>query len=140
MAIYANLSIDQGTDFASAVSVTDSTGRVFDLTGYVATGQIRKSYSSLHAISFTCAIPSPTTGVIQLTLSSAVTGSMRAGRYLYDIDITLTSNGAVTRVVQGQVEINPGVTRPAVQGIQGCQGLQGVQGISMGLDQDSDDE
>jgi hypothetical protein len=36
---------------------------------------------------------------------------MKAGRYVYDVEITQTSSGAVTRVLEGQVEVTPGVTQ-----------------------------
>ena len=34
---------------------------------------------------------------------------MKAGRYVYDVEIN--SGGTITRVVEGQVEVTPGVTR-----------------------------
>ena len=34
---------------------------------------------------------------------------MEAGRYVYDVEITSTG-GVTTRVLQGQVEVTPGVT------------------------------
>ena len=34
MAVYANLTVDQGTDFSSAVDVTDSDGDPVSLVGY----------------------------------------------------------------------------------------------------------
>ena len=46
MAIIANLYIDQGTDFSITVDVTDSAGDILNLTGYTASAQIRKTYSS----------------------------------------------------------------------------------------------
>jgi hypothetical protein len=35
---------------------------------------------------------------------------MKAGRFVYDVEIT-ASGGAKTRVLEGQVEITPGVTQ-----------------------------
>ena len=112
MAIYANIPIDQGTDFNSVINVLGADGLAYDLTGYTARGQIRKSYTSSSAVSFACTIMSPATdGRIQLALTSTQTGGMKAGRYLFDIEIVETSTGAVSRVVQGQVEVNPRITR-----------------------------
>ena len=34
MAVYANLTVDQGTDFSSAIDVTDSDGDPVSLVGY----------------------------------------------------------------------------------------------------------
>jgi len=36
---------------------------------------------------------------------------MKAGRYVYDVEITKTSTGEKTRVVEGQLTVNPGVTQ-----------------------------
>ena len=41
MAIYANINIDQGSDFLSVITVVDTAGNVVDLTGFTAEGQIR---------------------------------------------------------------------------------------------------
>ncbi len=43
MAVYSNITIDQGTDFSSAIDVTDADGDAVNLTGYTVKGQIRKS-------------------------------------------------------------------------------------------------
>jgi len=47
---------------------------------------------------------------IRLILSDTQTNSMKAGRYVYDVEITSPS-GEKTRVLEGQVEVTPGVTR-----------------------------
>lgn len=111
MAVYANIPIDQGSTFSSVVTVEGSDGLLFNLTGYTARGQIRKSYSSTTSTAFTCSITQPTLGRIELSLSANQTAALKAGRYLYDVEVVNTSSGAVTRVVEGQVEINPRVTR-----------------------------
>lgn len=112
MAVYANISIDQGSDFTSTVTVEGSDGIVFNLTGYTARGQIRKSYTSMTAVNFSAVINAPTQGAIQLTLTAVQTGAMKAGRYLYDVEVVQTSTGKVIRVVEGQVEVNPRITQP----------------------------
>jgi len=35
---------------------------------------------------------------------------MKPGRYVYDIEITKTSSGIKTRVIEGQLHVTPGVT------------------------------
>ena len=109
MAIYANLVVDQGTDFSSFITLEDTAGATVDLTGYTAAGMIRRTYLSTTSVSFTTSIPAPTTGEIKIQLDATTTGNMKAGRYVYDLEIT-SSGGAVSRVVEGQLEVNPGVT------------------------------
>ena len=111
MAIYANIFIDQGSTFSSIVTVNGSDGLIFNLTGYTARGQIRKAYASTSYTSFTIVINNPTDGEIVMSLTAAQTAALSAGRYVYDVEIVETSSGAITRVIEGQVEINPRVTR-----------------------------
>ncbi len=111
MAIYANINVDQGADFFSVITVEDITGNVVDLSGYSAAGQVRKTYASnTIAATFGASITQPANGKISLTLPASTTGAMKAGRYVYDVEIT-SSGGTVSRVIEGQVEVMPGVTR-----------------------------
>lgn len=112
MAVYANLSIDQGSNFSSTITVEDQDGIVFNLTGYTARGQIRKTYSSSASVNFTVAVANPpTSGKINISLTALQTLAFKPGRYVYDIEIVQTSGGSVTRVIEGQVEVNPRVTQ-----------------------------
>ena len=110
MAIYSNLTIDQGSSFLAYVDVTDSSGNALNLNGYSVAGQIRKTYSSLTAVSFSATVSNATAGTISLALGDTVTNAMKPGRYVYDVEI-LTSSGTRTRVLEGQVEVTPGVTQ-----------------------------
>ena len=109
MAVYANLTVDQGTDFSSSVDVTDSDGDPVPLTGYSVAGQIRKHYNSSTKVDFVATVSNATAGIISLSLSEATTNAMKAGRYVYDVEIDLS--GTKTRVLEGQLEVTPGVTR-----------------------------
>ena len=111
MAVLSNLSIDQGSDFSAEIIVEDSNGDVANLTGFTGAGQIRKTYSSSTATNFVVVVTNAAAGLLTLTLANSVTNAMKAGRFVYDVEITETSNGEKTRVVEGQVTINPGVTQ-----------------------------
>tara|TARA_B110000495_G_C22851854_1_gene496730 strand:- start:556 stop:891 length:336 start_codon:yes stop_codon:yes gene_type:complete len=111
MAVYSDISIDQGSDFSAEVVVNDATGTVANLTGYTGAGQIRKTYSSSTFTAFGVTVTNAGNGVLTITLSNTVTNAMKAGRYVYDVEITKTSNGEITRVVEGQITIMPGVTQ-----------------------------
>jgi len=110
MAVYSNITIDQGTDFSSNIDVTDADGDVVNLTGYTVKGQIRKTYTSSTAVDFTCAVSNAAAGIVSIALTAAQSNAMKAGRFVYDVEIT-ASGGAKTRVLEGQVEITPGVTQ-----------------------------
>ena len=52
-----------------------------------------------------------TSGVVALTLTAAQTATLDAPeRYVYDVEITKTSTGAVTRVIEGIITVRPNVT------------------------------
>lgn len=111
MAIYANLYVDQGSSYYSTITVEGAVG-IVDLTGYTAAGQIRKTYNSTNFVDFDITIVEPRDkGELLIELSPATTESMKSGRYVYDIEITNTNTAEVFRVIEGQVEINPSVTR-----------------------------
>jgi hypothetical protein len=111
MATYSDIFIDQGSTYSSTVDVLESNGLAYNLTGYSARGQVRKSYASQNAIDFTTNINLPTQGKVNISLNSAQTRSMKAGRYVYDIEV-FNNSGHVIRISEGQVEISPATTRP----------------------------
>ena len=110
MDIIANLYIDQGTDFSVTVNVTDTAGDILNLSGYSATAQIRKTYSSSSvSASFATSI-AESTGQVTLSLTDTQTTGLSAGRYVYDLNIT-SGGGVTSRVIEGQAIVTPGVTR-----------------------------
>ena len=111
MAAIANLTIDQGASFSSDVTVKDANGNAFNLTGYTAAAKMAKGYQSTKTrTSFTTTIATPTSGVVTLSLTPAQTTALDAERYVYDLEITLTATGAVTRVIEGIITVRPQVT------------------------------
>ena len=110
MAIIANLYIDQGTDYTITVDVTDSAGDVLDLTGFTATAQVRKTYtSSSLSATFTTSI-NAAAGQVTISLTDTQTSALQAVRYGYDLNIE-SGGGIKTRVIEGQAVVTPGVTR-----------------------------
>ena len=49
-------------------------------------------------------------GVIALELTATQTAALDAERYVYDVEITQTSTGTVTRVIEGLITVRPNVT------------------------------
>jgi hypothetical protein len=110
MAIISNLTVDQGSTFNATIDVTDTSGSATNLTDFSVAGQVRKTYSSITAINFVSSITDAANGVVSISLSDTVTNNMKAGRYVYDVEI-LSSGGTRTRVLEGQLEVTPGVTQ-----------------------------
>ena len=110
MAVKANLVIDQGSDFSATIDVLDSNGATYNLTNYVATSQMRKNYAQASASATFICSHNNAGGQITLTLANLITNDLTPGRYLYDVEIT-SSSDAVTRIVEGIVTVTPGITR-----------------------------
>jgi hypothetical protein len=108
MAIKANLIIDQGTDYQTDITLTDLDDNTVNLSGYTANAQIRKTYTSSNAVSFSVSLEEAT-GVVKLSLTDTQTANITPGRYVYDV--LLTSNNVTSRIVEGIVTVTPGVTR-----------------------------
>lgn len=109
MAIKANIVIEQGATFSSGIDVADIDGTPYNLSGYSVASQMRKSYTSSNAVSFSCSHNS-TGGVITISLSATATTAINPGRYMYDVEIT-SNTAIVTRVVEGIVTVTPNFTR-----------------------------
>jgi len=109
MAQKLNLILDQGTDFETSLLLEDDNGIAIDLTGYTGRSQIRRHYTSINATaSFTVAVAN--TGTITLTMNSATSANVTAGRYVYDVEL-ISPSSKVSRVFEGQIKITPEVTR-----------------------------
>ena len=113
MAATANLRIDQGASFSSDITVTNTDGTAYDLTGHTASAKMAKGYSSTKTrTQFTTSIANdPKTGVIILSLTADQTNNLDApARYVYDVEITKTSDSSITRVIEGIITVSPSVT------------------------------
>ena len=113
MAARANLQIDRGATFSSDVIVADTDGTAFDLTGYSAEAKMALGYASTRTrVTLTTTINGdPTTGIITISLTADQTKTLEApARYVYDVEITKTSDSTVTRVIEGIITISPDVT------------------------------
>ena len=107
MATYSNLYIDQGSDFDANIDLTQTAGSL-DLTGYTGAGTIAKSYDGTSKGSFTVSVDS-TDNELDLSLTAAQPAALKPGRYVYDA-IIKSAAGVITRVLEGQLNVTPGVT------------------------------
>lgn len=107
---YSNLYMEQGTSFSTSITLDDVYNNSYNLMGYTASSQIRKSYySSSPTATFITSIDSAN-GIITLSLGNTVTANINAGRYVYDTIITDAARN-VTRILEGVIDVSPCVTR-----------------------------
>tara|TARA_B100000131_G_scaffold8147_1_gene8516 strand:+ start:32646 stop:32978 length:333 start_codon:yes stop_codon:yes gene_type:complete len=110
MATINNIVIDQGTTFELILNVTNDDGTAKDLTNYTVEAQIRKTYEATTKVDFTTA-KVDAEGKITLSLTATQTSALKAGRFVYDCEITATSPAETLRVVEGIITVTPEVTR-----------------------------
>lgn len=111
MAAYVELTIEQGANLTSTVTVSDTQGDSVNLSTYSASAQLRKSYYSSSANTLTATITGNSNGQITLSMTAANTSLLTPGRYVYDLVITNSTDNSKTRVVEGTAVVLPSVTR-----------------------------
>lgn len=111
MAAYSiNLLVEKNTDFNTTITITDEdNGLPLNLTGFTAEAKIKRTFASATSQSFSVEFVDRVAGVIGLSLTNTQTALLTARRYVYDLVIT-SPLGVKTRVVEGIVEVSPGVT------------------------------
>lgn len=111
MALVQALYIDQGADFSTGITLYSDNGITpLNLTGYTFSSQMRKSYASSTSTTFTVTVPYPLTGQVILSLTAVQTGALKAGRYLYDIEM-VDAQTYRSRPVEGIIIVSPQITQ-----------------------------
>ena len=112
MAAYAELYLDQGTTFNNIINLTDDlTNAYINVSGYVVRSQMRRSYFSANiSANIICTITDAANGEITMSLPAANTSALKAGRYLYDVEVVDTT-GTTSRILEGIITVTPEVTR-----------------------------
>jgi hypothetical protein len=109
-----NIIITQGVPFLCRVYVTAG-GSAFSLAGFTATAQMRRELvdqsdgtPDAPLVSFTCTIPTPSTGIVEVSLTSVQTASLLAAAGVWDL---MLSNGSTKyRMPYGTATVQRGVT------------------------------
>ena len=103
-----NIEIEQGADFTSTFTITNSDGSVFSMSNASAIAKVKKHPTAGIAYTFSTSIESAT-GKITLTMTDDITSAMESGRYYYDILLT-AAGGNKTRVIQGMALVTAGIS------------------------------
>jgi hypothetical protein len=112
MSTITNLYIDQGATFNSVVTLKNQDGTAMNLSGYTVASQFRKSYQSSVAYNFTASVyGAPSNGQVRLQLTPDASSAIKAGRYLYDVEITNINTAEKFRVLEGIVSLSPEITQ-----------------------------
>lgn len=91
MAYYEDLNIDQGSDVAIELHLTDPDGSKKNLTGHSAAAKMKVNYNSgdSDTTDFSAIVSSPATdGILVLSLTNTQTDLLNPRiRYVYDVEI-----------------------------------------------------
>jgi len=106
-----NLTIYTGIDF-NQIFVFEglSTNSRLNLSGYQLCAKMRKAEESSTYTSFTVNVTNFASARVNLGMTSAVTATLKPGKYLYDI-LLQDPSGDIERVVEGQVNVKRTITR-----------------------------
>jgi FlaG/FlaF family flagellin (archaellin) len=115
MAAVYDITIEQGATFRLSLVWKDSSNVPVNLTGYTARMQVRRSYTdTVIQLAMTTESGSITlggsAGTINVVSAAAATEDIAARAGVYDLEL-MSSDGVVTRLVEGKVTIKPEVTR-----------------------------
>ena len=110
-----NMVCDQGSTF-SLVFTIKTDGVAWDLVGnYTAKMQVRSFLNAdtvlIELTTANSRISFSAGGTVTLSLTSANTTDLPAGRHTYDLELTETANSIVTRVLEGKFVVRGEVTR-----------------------------
>lgn len=119
MAQQRDLTVDRGSDVAIELHLVEEDNTPKDLTGFFASGKIKKNYNTTDSdqiFDFSVSYGSPLgAGIINLLLDRQVTDLMKPGRYVYDVELrnsdTIDSSTTIERILEGKINVTPSVTR-----------------------------
>ena len=108
---YHDIETGQGEKFSLSVTVQYEDGTAFDLTNYSIRGKVKKNYKSTSVIAtFTGTVTSAVDGEFEISLSSAITAAIAAGRYTYDVELYTTADADVIQIIGGRFTLIPEIT------------------------------
>lgn len=114
MATYEEFTIDQGADVAIQLDLVDENDNPKDLTNHTVTAFMKKNYTATAYTEFSAIVADPPTdGIVTMSLTSTQTDALKAGRYVYDVELSFTddqSNVIVERILEGRIQLTPSVT------------------------------
>ena len=102
-----NLFIEQGETYRYPITLRDTNGEDYDVSGFTATAEIRKSHISVNSVVFSTGLAN---GQLILSLTANQTTSMIPGRYIYNVHFTDYSN-SVSIPISGIVTVTQGATQ-----------------------------
>lgn len=118
MALQQDLMVDQGTLFEWDFFVRTDQTTIFDLTGWGARGQVRKTIDSTSVLLTPTFVISTILGKVTMVITPELTTPVAFSgdemECVYDIEIYNTATGDIKRIVAGSLVLSKEVTREVV--------------------------
>jgi len=108
-----NIKIDQGSNYELRLELDQPVGTDLNLTDYTISSEIRDTAGGTLITTFGSTWIDEAAGRFKLTLDDSITSTLPTGIIgVYDVEITSSSatGNYVTRIIQGSVTVDPGVT------------------------------
>ena len=107
-----NILIEQGSTFTRTLTIEQTAGVPLNLTGYTFAGKLKRNFADANAAAtFGLTVANVAAGTVTWTLTSAQTDALAPQVHRYDIEMTATSSGAVTRLLEGEAWVSASATR-----------------------------
>lgn len=108
--------VDQGATLLRSIALKSSAKKPVTISGYTGVMQIRTKTPSPEVILELTTSNSgleinPTAGTVLIIASPAQTAALEVGKYVYDLELTETSTGSVTKIIQGNLTVRAEVTK-----------------------------
>lgn len=109
-----DLELKQGEDFFRLITIKDENGNPVDLTGHSFEGQAKESFVSASYIFFSFLVKDQATnrGEVEFRIPRAQTSKKKIREkkvLLYDVE--MNTGSYVSRILQGSMILDPGVTK-----------------------------
>lgn len=108
--------VDQGATLLRSLGLKSSAKAVVTLAGYTAVMQIRETISSATTVLLLTTSNggleiNASAGTVLIIATPAQTAALAAGKYVYDLELTETETGIVTKIIQGNLVVRAEVTK-----------------------------
>ena len=108
--------VDQGATLLRSIGLKSSAKAVVTLTGYTAVMQIREKMTSTTTVLLLTSSNggleiNASAGTVLIIASPAQTAALIPGKYVYDLEVTETATGIVTKIIQGNLVVRAEVTK-----------------------------
>lgn len=108
--------VDQGATLLRSIGLKSSAKAAVPLSGYTAVMKIRETVaSSTSVLTLTTSNGgveiNSTAGTVLIIGTPAQTAALEPGKYVHDLELTETSTGVVTKIIQGNLTVRAEVTK-----------------------------